>query len=68
MSFFNLDIFNTILSLLQNDIDKFNLITTCKEMMKCDYSFDQYHNFNKIFKSILFDNFTNIFIPTKDEI
>jgi len=45
-----------------NDVNRFHLMVTNKEMMKLDLTFNQRYNFHNIFGLSFYNNFTNIHI------
>ena len=53
---------NLILSLLESNSDKFHLLITFREMLKCPISFEESVNLDKIITSQWFDNFVSIII------
>jgi len=56
------DIIKYISRWLPIDLDKFNLMRTCKDMMNIGLLFEEEHHFGGIFESSLYHNFTNISI------
>lgn len=60
----NLDIWYHILSLLNNDLDKINLIRTCKNMTQINVIFTEQHELIQIMKSSLYNNYSNIHVTS----
>ena len=56
----NLDIWYHILSFLNNDLDKINLIRTCKNMIQANVIFTEQHELIQIMKSSLYNNYSDI--------
>ena len=55
-----LETWNIILSLLKSNHDKFHLLISFKDMLKCNILFDDLVDINKIIHSQWFDNFRSI--------
>jgi len=56
------DIWTVILSFIENNVDKFNLLISCKMIMQCPFTFNQAIHFFKIIDSSLFDKFTHVVV------
>lgn len=60
MDLLPLETWNIIVSFLENNHEKYYLLTTCKDLSKCDVLFTDYVELYFILKSQWFDNFINI--------
>ena len=60
MDLLPIETWNIILSFIENNREKYYLLTTCKDLTKCDVLFNDGVELYFILKSQWFDNFTSI--------